>query len=232
MPRASTVKASALAGLIATLVGAAVLWAPFLLRAHPVVTSTPSPGPRASRLDVLLKPGSRACVNPVAIDAATARLQVLVSSRRPDTARLAFDTSAPGYRARGTATVPMSSKVSSARAAIAPPPRDVTGSVCVRNVGSATVSLFGTNEAPSIGLAQTSLDGRSLGATQGAKLTLLEARDRSILGRLGTIVHRASDFTGGLMPFWLAWPLVVVLVLVTPFAIFAAFWLAFREETA
>jgi hypothetical protein len=230
MQPASTARKSALAGLAAVLLGAAVLWAPFLLRSHPVATSTPSPGPRASRLDITLKPGSEACVRPVALDRATAQAQVLVSSRRPGTATLGIEASAPGYRAQRTVTVPTSSEVRGARAAIQPPPRDLTGSVCVRNTGTAPVSLFGTNEATSIGLAQTSVDGRSLGAAPAIKLTLLEARDRSILGRLGTIMHRASDFTGGLLPFWLAWPLVVVFVLAAPFAIFAAFRLAFREE--
>jgi hypothetical protein len=232
MPGASTARLSALAGLLAVLAGAAVLWAPFLLRSRPVITSTPSPGPRASRLDVGLRPGSEACVSRVAIDHATAQIQVVVASRRPGTARLVMEARAPGYRGSGTVTLPVSNGVTAARARIEPPPRDIVGTVCLRNAGSERVALLGTNEATSIGLSQTSVDGRSLGSGQGAKLTVLEARNRSILARLGTIVHRAADFTGGLMPFWLAWPLVVLLVLGTPFAIFGAFWLALRDETA
>jgi hypothetical protein len=231
MRRASTASLSALAGLLVVLVGAAVMWLPPLLESRPVVTSTPSPGPWISRLDVPLRPGSQACVGNVALDTATGRVQFIVSSRQAGTARLDMEARAPGYLARGAATVPTSSAITPARARIQPPARNSVGTVCVRNAGDSTVSLLGTNEATAIGLSQTSVDGRSLGQSHGPKLMLLEARDRSIVARLGTIMHRASDFTGGLMPFWLAWPLVVGFVLATPFAIFAAFRLAFRDET-
>jgi hypothetical protein len=230
MPRASTAKASALAGLLVVLAGAAVLWAPYLLRARPVITSTPSPGPTYSRLDVPLRPGSEACVDHVSFVKTTGQLEVYVSSRQPGNARLDMEARAPGYIARGSVTVPTAIKAAPARAAIAPPPRTVRGTVCVRNTGAASVALLGTNEATSIGLSQTSVDGRPLGPSHGARLALLEGRQRSIVSRLGTITQRASDFTGGLMPAWLLWPLVVVLVLATPFALFGAFWLAFREE--
>jgi hypothetical protein len=231
MPPASTVSRAALLGVLAVLAGAAFLWAPALLRSHAVVTSAPSPGPWLSRLDIGLRPGSEACVDRVALDTATERIQVRVSSRGPSTARLAMEASAPGYRELGSVDGPTTTKPERVQARIRPPDRNRVGTVCVRNAGSSPVSLFGTNEPTAIGVSRTTVDGRSLGDEQAIELILLEGEDRSIVGRLGTIMHRASDFTGGLMPFWLAWPLVVLFVLATPFAIFAAFRLAFDDET-
>lgn len=43
-------------------------------------------------------------------------------------------------------------------------------------------------------------------------------------------MHRASDFTGNTIPFWLAWVLVVGLVIGTPLAIFGALWSTLRAE--
>jgi hypothetical protein len=232
MRRASTASLSALAGLLIVLAGAVVMWVPPLLESRPVVTSTPSPGPWASRLDVPLRPGSQACVGKVPLDTATAQIQFIVSSPQPGTARLDMEARAPGYLARGGATVPTSRRITPARVRIQPPVRNSVGTVCVRNGGDSTVALLGTNEPTSIGLSQTSVDGHSLGQNHGAKLILLEAQDRSIVSRLGTIMHRAADFTGGLMPFWLAWPLVVLLVIGTPLAIFGGFRLAFRDAAS
>jgi hypothetical protein len=183
-----------------------------------------------SRSDIVLRPADQVCVAPVRIDATTAQVQVLAASRRPGTASLEVEASAPGYRGRGTVTVPTTPLPQAANARIQPPAHDSDGKVCVTNRGDSPVSLFGTNEAPAIGVSQTSVDGRDLGLTKGVRLALLEAEDRSVIARLGTIMHRAADFTGGLMPVWLAWPLLVLLVLGTPFAIFGAFWLALREE--
>jgi hypothetical protein len=217
-------------GLAIVLVGAAIWWVPFLARSRAVVTSTPSPGPSYSRLDVPLKAGSQACVDNVALDPRSAQVQVIASTRAPAATPLEFEARAPGYRQSRTVTASTAGKPVPVRAALAPPARTVTGVVCVRNRSGQAVALYGTNEATAIGLSRTSVDGRSLGGAQGISLTLLEARDRSILARLGTVVQRASAFSGALMPPWILWPLVVLLVVAAPPAIFWAFWLALREE--
>jgi hypothetical protein len=216
--------------LAIVLVGAAIWWGPFLARSRVVITSTPSPGPSYSRLDVPLKPGSQACVDNVALDPRSAQVQFIVSSRQPASTPLEFGARAPGYDQSRTLAAVTAGKPVPVRAALAPPARTVNGVVCVRNRSDQEIALYGTNEATAIGLSRTSVDGKSLGGEHAISLTLLEARDRSILARLGTIVHRASDFAGTLMPPWILWPLVVLLVVGAPLAIFWAFWLALREE--
>lgn len=222
----------ALGGLALALIGVAAWCLPFLLRSADVITATPSPGPSYSRADLALRPGSQACVGKVPIDPATGQVQFRVSSRPPADARLLIEVSGPGYRQSALVTQHAGATPAPATARIARPEHTVVGDVCVRNQGRAPVALYATNQAPAIGVSQTSLDGRSLGQSQGVSLTLLETRKRAPVARLGTIVQRAADFTGGLFPSWLAWPLVVLFVLGTPFAVFAAFWLALRDDGA
>jgi hypothetical protein len=109
------------------------------------------------------------------------------------------------------------------------PARAQTGALCVRNAGSSRLLFTGTTDPLSIGPVQTSVDGKKLDG-QAIELELLEASTQSVLGRLGTIVHRAADLTGNLMPFWLAWTLVVGLVIGTPIAVFAGFWSTLRAD--
>jgi hypothetical protein len=229
MRSASTASRVALAGLALALVGVGAWCLPFLLRSAEVITSTPSPGPISSRRDLVLRPDSQACVEKVPIDRATGQVQFNVSSRPPTNARLLIETGARGYRRSALVTQSAGSVPEPATARIESPPRDIEGTVCVRNQGSAPVSLYATNEARSIGVSQTTVDGKPLGQSQGVWLRLLEAQNRPPVERLGTILQRAADFTGRLMPFWLAWPLVGVFVLGTPFAVFGAFWLALRD---
>jgi hypothetical protein len=99
----------------------------------------------------------------------------------------------------------------------------------VRNASASRIRFTGTNDPIAIGLARTTVDGKALDG-QAIALELLEARRQSILGRLGTIVHHAADFTGDLMPFWLAWPLVVALMIGTPLAILFGFWTTLRAD--
>jgi hypothetical protein len=232
MRTGSTARLSALAGLVVVLIGVAAWVVPWLVRSRPVTTASPSPGPRPPHagVDVVLRPGGQACVGQVRLDPQTAQLQFTVQGG--PTSRLVIAASAPGYHQRATVTVPGSRRPRRASGRIRPPARDVVGSVCASNHGIAPIALLGTNEAPAIGISQTSVDGHPLGQTLGVKLVLIGARDQSVVARLGTIVRHASDFTGGAMPFWLAWPLVVVFVIGMPFAIFVAFWLALRDEPA
>ncbi|HEX7297884.1 MAG TPA: hypothetical protein VF257_02685 [Solirubrobacteraceae bacterium] len=219
---------AALLGLAVALAGALYWWQPFLSRERLVVTSTPSPGPIGPSVGIPLGPGSRACVAPAAIDRSTGQAQFTLAPRTQP-ASVVLEAEAPGYRSRREVTIAPNAKAQSVRAPLASPPHDVTGSICVRNAGRSPIGLAGTNNPVWIGLATTSVDGRKLDG-QAVALTLLEPERQSLLDRLGTIVHRASDFTGHLMPFWLAWVLVVALVIGTPFAVFAAFWATLRTD--
>jgi hypothetical protein len=218
---------SAIGGLVIVLIGALVWWQPFVTEQRVAVTSTPSPGPAFSPIPIRLKPGSRACVEPVAIDPTTARAQVALSGA--GSATVALLAEAPGYRHQSAARVLLAKRPAAVELPIAPPARTLEGKVCVVNTGRARVNVLGTNELPAIGLARTSVDGQ-LSQDRGIALNLFEAHRHSLVGRLGTSLHRASDLTGGLMPFWLAWLLVVVLVIGTPFAVFAGYAASLRDD--
>jgi hypothetical protein len=229
MPSASMARFAAVLGLIVVLVGALHWWRPFLTEQRAIIASTPSPGPRSVGVNVALKPRSRLCVGPVRIDHTTARAQFTLAASRPGLARLAVQARAPSY-SFGTALDPTLQRTATALAIpITRPPHDVTGELCLRNAGRSRLLFVGTNDPLSIGLARTRVDDKEL-ADQAVELELLQARQQSVLARFGTIVHRAADLTGNLMPFWLAWLLVVTLVIGTPLAIVAGFWATLRHD--
>jgi hypothetical protein len=213
----------AILGLVVALAAAVKWWEPFLTQQREVITATPSPGPRNAGIQVPLKAGAQLCVAPVVIDRATAEAQFTLSASRTGPVPLTVE---PG----GT-TVRPTLRRSPLAVQVPVTGNGGQGQVCLRNAGSARVLFLATNDPISIGLARTRIDGRELRG-QGVELELLEARTQSVLDRLGTIVRHAADFTGSLMPCWLAWLLVVALVVATPFAIFAAFWAALRADEA
>jgi hypothetical protein len=186
-----------------------------------VITATPSPGPRNAGIQVPLKAVSQLCVAPVDIDAATEKAQFTLSASRTGPVPLTVEP--------GGAAVRPTLRRSPLAVQVPVTANGGQGQVCLRNAGRSRVLLLATNDPISIGLARTSIDGRELPG-QAVELELLEARTQSVLGRLGTIVRHASEFTGSLMPFWLAWLLVVALVVATPFAIFAGFWATLRDD--
>jgi hypothetical protein len=208
----------AILGLVVALAAALKWWEPFLTEQRAVITATPSPGPRSAGISVPLKPGSQLCVAPVPIDPATAKAQFTLSAARPGPSALTVEPGGVGVRPTLQRN-PLPVQV----------PVGQQARVCLRNASGSRISFVATNDPISIGLARTTIDGKELRG-QAVELELLEARTQSVLGRLGTIVHRAADFTGNLMPFWLAWVLMVALVIGTPFAIFAAFWATLRAD--
>ena len=80
--------------------------------------------------------------------------------------------------------------------------------LCVRNTGRRAVGLVGTDEPLSVSLPATDVDGKPTGEVDPA-ITFLAGPPQSIISRAGTILGRASDFTGGFVPLWLLWPLTI-----------------------
>jgi hypothetical protein len=227
MPRGSMPRLAALLGVAVAVLGALHWWKPFVTQQRLVVTSTPSPGAIAAAADIPLDPGSRICVGPAPIDRAMARAQVTLSAPRAQRARLAVEANAPGYGTRRSLEVDLGPQPKTILTPIASPAHDAVGSICLYNSGRSRIAVTGTDNPVWIGLARTTVDGREL-TGRAVALSLLEARPRSILDRLGTIVRRAAHFTGGAMPFWLAWLLTVMLVIGTPLVIFATYWATLR----
>ena len=90
------------------------------------------------------------------------------------------------------------------------------------------VWLVGTSEAESVSLPVTSVDGK-LAADIDPAITFLTGERTSLVQRLGTIMDRASDFTG-VLPIWLLWPLALLFVLGLPIGAAAALLLADRAD--
>jgi hypothetical protein len=206
-----------LLGLLVVAVAALHWWEPFLTEDRAVIAASPSPGARGVPIGIPLRAGSELCVAPVELDGHTQRAQFGIWAAQPGTIPLST--------AGTTVRVPLTQEP----AAVQLPVRAPGSKVCVRNASETQLRFTGTNDPISIGLARTTVDGQPLNG-QAVQLDLLEARKQSILGRLGAIVHHAADLTGDLMPFWLAWPLVVALVIGTPLAVFFGFWVTLRSD--
>jgi hypothetical protein len=215
---------------LVVVVGAVRWWKPFLTLDRVAVTATPSPGSIRANLPVPVARGSKVCVAPAPIDRSTALAQVALGPL-PSAAQLTVETTGPGYRRERALQVRASNAPTVVEAPVVAPPRDVVGRICFRNDGRTQVVFLGTNEPLSIGQAQTSVDGKRLEG-QAIGLNLLEARRQSMLDRAGTIVDHASAFTGGAMPVWLTWLVVLAFVVGAPVAAVATLWLTLRGGDA
>jgi hypothetical protein len=217
-------------GLVLVGVGGLVEWRPFLTRDRAVVTATPSLSGLFNRTDVPLAPRRTACVSPVPIPRGTAVIQLALTtlkSPRPQPLVVTAEGQG-GYRSRVRTTSYPVGPASVFGVAVRPPRRDVIGRICVRNAGRHRIALTGTTEERSLTGATTRVDGRRQAAD--VALTLLEARPRSLVDRAGVVLDRASAFTGGVLPTWLLWPLVVLLAAGVPLAVFGGLYAALRAE--
>ncbi len=208
------------------LLGAGAL-APRLLRASAVTSGTPV------RLDavtvpIALAPGQRVCIGGVTLDTDSERARLTLLSADAGVTRLRLTASAPAYRSEGS--VPLTPAQDTARpldVALTPPHAATLGSVCLATSGAGSVQLAGTADPRALTRLHATLDGAP--QTQAFSLTLLEARERSPLARVGQLVSRAA----ALSPAgpWLFWLLMPLLVLGMPALVVAALALALRDET-
>lgn len=215
--------------VIAVYVAGALHWyRPFLTQERTVVVSTPSLEALYSLKEVRLRPGQHACISPLPLDPDVRSVRLVLHPRGSGGIPLSFALRAPGYVGRGRfaaypagATVPVIAPVRPTPALTA------DGTLCVRNEGRRTVGLVGTDEPQTVSLPATSVDGKPPGPVDPA-VTFLNNGPRSVVDLAGTIIGRASDFTGGAAPAWLLWPLVLLLVLGVPLGIAAALALGLR----
>jgi hypothetical protein len=210
-------------------VGAASSWRTGLTTKRDVITSSPGVGPLFGRADIALARGKRLCVSPVFLTSQTAHANIVVSSPTHRVVGLWIEASAPGYRSSiGPISAPAGGYVP-ITAVFAPPTGTRTGRVCFVNGSRTAVGFLGTDEPQSLTAATTTIDGRPVEG-RDTVLLLLEARPRSVGSRLGVIFHRASGLTGGVVPNWLLWPVMVAMLLVVPVAVLAAFAFSLRRE--
>ena len=218
--------------LVVFALGALVRYVPHLTQDHPVSVSTPSPEGLVSVQEVKVRPGQRACIAPVPLEPAIRRVRMVLHALGTNASALDLELRGPGYRGTGRfagytpgARVPVVADV-------APPPTSsADGTLCLRNTGRRSVGLVGTDEGFSASLPGTVVDGKSAGPVDPA-LAFLDGPPRSLFSQAGTVLGRASDFTGGVVPLWLLWPLTVLLVLAAPVALALGFAATVRRDAA
>ena len=200
-------------------IGALVFYVPHLTEKKSVVLSTPSLVGLSSSKEVLVRAGQQACISPVPLEPGLRRVQMLLHARGPQAVPVEVELRGPGYRGTGRFDGYAPGGNATAQADVRPaPPSDADGVLCLRNAGGRAVGLVGTDEPVSQSLPATAIDGKPAGNVDPA-ITFLDGPPASILSRAGTILGRASDFTGGVVPLWLLWPLTVLFVLGAPIAL-------------
>jgi hypothetical protein len=219
--------------LLATfVVGALWFYVPHLTEDHPNVLSTPSLVGVQVRKEIVVRGRQQACISPVPLEPALRAVRMVLHARGEQASALALELRAPGYRGTGSFAGYQPGAIVAVETPVSPaPPRDVDGVLCLRNTGRRAVGLVGTDEPVSSTLPATALDGKPAGAVDPA-ITFLAGPPQSIISRAGTILGRASDFTGGFLPMWLLWPLTILLVLAAPLALAWALYVALDPEEA
>src|SRR4051794_20695007 len=128
--------------------GAVVLWRPFLTREHETISATPTPIALYQPVPIPLRPGATACVHGVTFE----RDSEVVGL----TARGSGPLVITGHGARAVARPPL------IRAALTPPGERVPGPLCIRNAGRRAVVLAGTADAGATAPPVTTIDGRPI----------------------------------------------------------------------
>jgi hypothetical protein len=195
-------------------VGAAAALVPALLRDGAATSSTPVRRDPVAH-DVVLAPGQRVCVAAVPFDrdSAVARLWTRRVAGPGSTLRIV--AAAPGHRATALVALAAQRAPGSGTAVdvpLTPAPRPLLGTLCVTNDGGGAVALVGTDHPRATVRSSASLDGAPI--AQAPSLTLLQARERSVLARTSELIDRAA----ALSPFgpWLFWTLIPLLLLGLP----------------
>src|SRR4051794_8489477 len=180
------------------LVGAVLLWRPFVTREHEAISATPTPIALYEPVPVPLRPGATACLDGVTFE----RDSEVVGFAARGAGPLVITAAAPGYRARAVARPPL------ARAPLTPPRDAVTARLCVRNAGRGAVVLPGTTDAGSTAPPTATIDGRPI--APDIAMTLYRRRPSSYLARAGDIVRHAAAFAWSPALLWLLGVLVVL----------------------
>lgn len=209
---------AAAAVLVAT---AAFGWGPALTREREVLVATPSPPGLFNRLEVRLRPGEHACLTPVPLTPNASAVRVIALARPGADAVLGARVSGPdrrffkGGQSSGWAT----GRDAVVTVEVGAPPVEGEGQVCLYNEGEDPFALIASDEPRTFSATRTSVNDEP--GPQVA-LSLVDPRPASTLDRLGTVVDRASQLSGGVAPTWLLWPLLVLMALGVPAAVLVA----------
>ena len=179
-------------------VGAVLLWRPFVMREHEAISATPTPIALYEPVPIPLRPGATACVHGVIFERDSEVVGLTARGPGP----LIVTAIAPGYHALAVARPPL------VRARVTPPRASVTGRLCLRNAGARTVVLPGTTDAGSAAPPTTTIDGRPF--APDVTVTLYRRTPSSHLARAGEIIDHAAAFAWSPALLWLLGVLVVL----------------------
>jgi hypothetical protein len=199
---------------------------PWLIRDRSMTAAVPSPRALFFVDRVPLGPGQVACSGNVGLDrrAETASLHVMTLGRPAPP--LTLTLRGAGYSASAQIAGGYSADTD-VMARVAPPPRAMLVTACVRNGGRTRVAL-GASSDRTRSRSITSVDGRSTG--KSAWLSFGEARRHSVLARASTTMARTSTFRPGVVGPWLLWPLAVLFLFGIPAGAVWAWDRALRDD--
>jgi hypothetical protein len=204
---------------------------PFLGRGRPAVWATPTSEAydRGQIVPVTVPGGGRVCATqmPWGPRARFVEVRVRPAAGTPAPA-LAYEATAPGgYRATGSvpAGLPRDGR---AIAEIAPAPREVFGTLCVVNRGTAPLDLYGVPRSGRFASASTiTVGGRKL-EDRDLSILLLSNPHQSIAARLGDVLGNVAAFRPA--GPWLVWALFALALLGVPVAVATAVARAARAD--
>jgi hypothetical protein len=194
---------------------------PFLRADRPAIWATPTVQPTDPSLlfPVRVPGGARVCVDGMPWGPQARVVQVtLLPGRRPSP-ELRVEARAPGYVARGTIAAGLGDNQPGG-ARITPAPREVTGTLCIRNTGRHTVGFYGVPAGGRTGAPVTvTIDGKKV-ADRQISVTLLSSPAQSMLSRFGDLIDHAAAWRP--LASWTVWLLALALLIGTPIGVAVA----------
>ena len=217
-----------LVGALAVVAVGAVLGVIALSHPRDVITATPVGEPVAPLEKQPVRPRQSICVASVAFTPDAARLRFLIPELQGSPQPLRVRVRAAGvdesvgvpatYTAFSRIVVPFK-----------PVPREALGSVCIRNAGRRPVNIGISSDPRLISRSTSTLGGKPYG--NHVPLTLLRARQSSLLSRIGDVRSHIAAFKPGLAGM-LLWPLFLALLVAVPALMIWAGTAAFRDGEA
>jgi GAF domain-containing protein len=223
-------------GILAGFLGLFLVWflvagLAYLLKSRPAIWATPTSEPYdVGQLTPIAVPGhGRICVDgmPWAPEARFVQLRVLPGPKGRTPAIGVEATGPGGYRAE--AEIP-AGLLQNARATapIRPAGKQITGTLCVTNEGTRPTSFYGVPTADRLGApVKVTLNGSAV-ADRQLSVTLLQSGDKSILGRLGTVLSHVAAFRP--VGAWMVWILLALLLVGAPVGVALALARASAED--
>ncbi|MEA2492469.1 MAG: hypothetical protein QOJ29_380 [Thermoleophilaceae bacterium] len=206
---------------------AASLWLPWALQKRPVIAATPVPRALFTVTPVPLNAGQTACWSNVTFTPETQSGEIgLQTGGRPGP-KLSITARGPGYRANSF--IPAGYRdVPYARFPLMPPRHPSVGELCLRNTGTSSTNLAGTNEPRAVGRPGFVIDGVAPAAH--ASLVFWERDRSSYASRADEIFGRAATFTPGFFSKAILMAIAALALIGIPLGIAIALWHATRAD--